>query len=75
MPTAKLTSKGQLTVPKSVREALGLRTGDSIDFVRENGGFRIEKRVEENPFDKWRGHFKDLAGKDPDELVEEWRGR
>jgi AbrB family looped-hinge helix DNA binding protein len=29
---AKLTSKGQITVPKSVRDALGLRAGDEIVF-------------------------------------------
>jgi AbrB family looped-hinge helix DNA binding protein len=30
--TAKLTSKGQVTIPKSVRETLGLREGDSVLF-------------------------------------------
>lgn len=34
--TAKLTSKGQITVPKAVRDELGLRTGDSLEF--EVGG-------------------------------------
>ena len=29
---AKLTSKGQLTVPKAVREALGLEVGDEVVF-------------------------------------------
>jgi len=29
---AKLTSKGQVTVPKSVRDALGLREGDEVVF-------------------------------------------
>jgi AbrB family looped-hinge helix DNA binding protein len=29
---AKVTSKGQVTVPKAVRDALGLREGDSIVF-------------------------------------------
>lgn len=30
--SAKLTSKGQVTLPKQVREALGLKTGDSVVF-------------------------------------------
>jgi len=30
--TAKMSSKGQLTVPKSVREALGLDEGDDVIF-------------------------------------------
>jgi antitoxin PrlF len=29
---ARLSSKGQLTVPKSVREALGLQEGDAVVF-------------------------------------------
>ena len=32
MARATLTSKGQVTIPKSVRERLGLSTGDHVDF-------------------------------------------
>ena len=30
--TAKITSKGQVTIPKSVRDTLGLRAGDELLF-------------------------------------------
>lgn len=30
---ALLSSKGQITIPSGIRTHLGLRTGDSIDFV------------------------------------------
>lgn len=32
MPTATMTSKGQVTVPKKVREAIGLYEGTKLDF-------------------------------------------
>lgn len=41
MPTATLTSKGQITVPKSVRHALGLHTGTKVDFVPVADGFKV----------------------------------
>jgi AbrB family looped-hinge helix DNA binding protein len=34
---AKLTSKGQVTVPKGVRKALGVRQGDGLEFALERG--------------------------------------
>jgi antitoxin PrlF len=71
---SKLTSRGQVTIPKSVRDALGLRPGDEVDFVKDTMGFRVQKRIEDSPFAKYRGYLKDLEGQDPDELIEQWRG-
>ncbi len=33
MPTATLTTKGQVTIPKKVRESLKLHTGDKIEII------------------------------------------
>ena len=38
MAVATLTSKGQTTIPKQVREHLKLNPGDKLDFVIESGG-------------------------------------
>ncbi|MDQ3446827.1 MAG: AbrB/MazE/SpoVT family DNA-binding domain-containing protein [Pseudomonadota bacterium] len=38
MATSTLTTKGQITIPQSVRKALGLQAGDKIDFVQEGPG-------------------------------------
>ena len=51
MALATLTSKGQVTIPKVVRKALGLHTGDRLEFVLTKQGeafFRpVTKRVDE----------------------------
>jgi antitoxin PrlF len=41
--SSKLTSKGQVTVPKPVREALGLEPGDSLLFRIERGRALVSK--------------------------------
>lgn len=41
MSTSKITSKGQITLPRDVRQALGLAVGDKVDFVEVEGGFKI----------------------------------
>jgi AbrB family looped-hinge helix DNA binding protein len=33
MTTATLTSKGQITIPAEIRDALGVDTGDRVEFV------------------------------------------
>jgi antitoxin PrlF len=38
MTTATLTSKGQVTLPKPIRDQLKLKTGDKIDFVTDADG-------------------------------------
>jgi AbrB family looped-hinge helix DNA binding protein len=42
MPAATLTSKGQITLPKPIRELLRLDTGDTVEFiVAENGEVQV----------------------------------
>ena len=38
MPTATLTTKGQVTIPKEVRRHLGVDTGDRLSFVVQDDG-------------------------------------
>jgi AbrB family looped-hinge helix DNA binding protein len=45
MPSATLTSKGQITVPKEVREALSLEAGHRVAFVLREDGV-VEMRPE-----------------------------
>ena len=38
MPTATVTSKGQIPIPVEVPRTLGLRSGSRVDFVRMDDG-------------------------------------
>ncbi len=45
MVTATLTSKGQLTIPKAVRESLHLHTGDRVAFIVRGDAEAVLKPV------------------------------
>ncbi|MDW7739252.1 MAG: AbrB/MazE/SpoVT family DNA-binding domain-containing protein [Bacillota bacterium] len=72
MYRVKITAKGQLTVPKQLREALGLAKGDYLLIKETAGEYTIEKEVDINRFD----HFVGLLGqsKSSDLIVRELRG-
>ena len=74
--TATVTSKGQITIPKRVRELLGIGPGSVIDFERGKDGrvvlVKVEKKPRANRFARLRGH----AGKglSTDEIMAMTRG-
>jgi len=65
---SRMTSKGQTTIPKQVRDILGLKEGSAIAFKPETGGFmlvRITTTIkEEDPYTprEW-AKIKKLASK------------
>ncbi len=42
--SSKITSKGQITIPKTVRETLKLKAGDTISYVTTDRGVMIVPR-------------------------------
>lgn len=51
MDTAKLMSKGQVTIPKRMRDLLNLENGDYVTFVVNRDGVEIQNSnvfIEEN---------------------------
>jgi antitoxin PrlF len=52
---AKITSKGQITIPVEIRRLLGANTGDKLAFEPMQDGVRVVRQGEENPFEKYRG--------------------
>jgi len=56
----RVTTKGQVTIPKEIREALGIQPGDEITFEEADSGYRIQKKEPTtaeggDPFEKYRG--------------------
>jgi antitoxin PrlF len=39
----RITSKGQVTIPKSIRESLGLLPGSEVEFIEGNGEARVRR--------------------------------
>lgn len=56
MPTSTMTSKGQTTVPKEIREALDLGPGDKLTW-EVNGG-RVAVTTERPALYRWKGFIK-----------------
>ena len=55
-PTSTISSKGQVTVPIEVRHRLGLKEGDRVEFVFEDGRTVLRPaRQNANPFDAYLG--------------------
>jgi antitoxin PrlF len=52
---AKVTSKGQITVPVEIRRSLGIKPGDHLRFEQQEGSIRLVRDAEESVFEKWRG--------------------
>ena len=69
MPTATLTSKGQTTIPREVREFLKLRPGDKLEFKMDADGKTVTLRAANVPVSSLRGLLKSEGMKpyNPDE--------
>jgi antitoxin PrlF len=61
MATATLTSKGQITIPAEVREALGLEPGAQIDFEVADGHLIGHKVITIRESDRWLLHDEVVA--------------
>lgn len=75
---AKVTSKGQLTIPREVRRALGIRAGDSLLFeVGDDGELRVRVAREPVSFADYEGAWREGEGMSIEEVnayVRELRG-
>ncbi|MDQ3767521.1 MAG: AbrB/MazE/SpoVT family DNA-binding domain-containing protein [Actinomycetota bacterium] len=68
----KVSEKGQVTIPKHLRDRLGLRPGAVLDFQEQKGRLVATKVSARDPVDAVYGVLK--LNRPTDELLEEMRG-
>ena len=74
-PRARLSKQGRITVPKAVRDALGLRPGDDLEFVPQGETYVVERRRRRSILD-FAGLAADAVSRTPataeelDEMIE-----
>lgn len=72
---ALVTSKGQVTIPKELREKYGIAPGAEVDFVAAEDGIRLRKVTRRRKTSAVFGCLKDeLGARSVGELLDELRG-
>jgi AbrB family looped-hinge helix DNA binding protein len=72
---ALVTSKGQVTIPKQLRDRFGIEPGAQVDFIPVSDGIRLRKVVDISKQSGILGCLKkELAGQTVGQLLDELRG-
>jgi antitoxin PrlF len=72
MASSTLTSKGRITIPREVRNRLGLREGDRVVFQFDEQGNLLLRQEAQSPLGRLPGLLKHLA-KDRPVTIEEMK--
>lgn len=65
---AKVTSKGQVTIPQEIRRALQVREGDVLVFETDGEGVRVRVRQPEDVFSDYEGAWREGEGRTVEEI-------
>ena len=68
--TIKVSDKGQIAIPRSIRELAGIETGDELIIAQDNGRILIEKA--DGFSEKMKDDFKDLLAFTSNSLKSVW---
>ena len=75
----KIGERGQVTIPKDIRDKFGLGRDVDVEFHIENGSIVLRKAPRKLDIERWRGRcepsFADLGYSSVDEFTEDVRGR
>jgi AbrB family looped-hinge helix DNA binding protein len=70
--TTIVSEKGQITIPKALRDRLGIRAGQALEVREDHGRLILTKAATRDPLDSLVGILK--LDKSTDEFIEELRG-
>ena len=73
MPEATITSKGQVTIPKEIRECLDLKEGEKIVFIKRGDEVSIRPKIKDpvKELRKLREKLPRITEKEIDEMIKE----
>jgi len=75
----RVGERGQVTIPKDIRDRFGIGPNSEVEFHVENGAIVLKKAPKKLNLEGWKGHckasFADLGYTAVDEFVEDVRGR
>ncbi|MCL2721820.1 MAG: AbrB/MazE/SpoVT family DNA-binding domain-containing protein [Treponema sp.] len=72
MEVARVTSKGQITIPRDIREKMNIKKGDKILFFEDNGKYFLQNSnlIALSDFQKaMKGTAKEAGFKNPDDVM------
>lgn len=69
---SRLTTKGQVTIPKPLRESLGLEPGHELEFEEREGALVVRRRTPVDPLNQLVGLVSEQI--DIDAYLDETRG-
>ncbi|MCL1813795.1 MAG: AbrB/MazE/SpoVT family DNA-binding domain-containing protein [Treponema sp.] len=76
MEIARVTSKGQITIPRDIRAKMNIKRGDKIIFFEDNGKYFLQNSasIAIKALEDFQNVMKDEAARagfnDPDDVVE-----
>jgi AbrB family looped-hinge helix DNA binding protein len=75
----KVGERGQVTIPKEIRDRFGLRAKTEVEFCLEGDSILLKKTPQALTFRKWRGKckngFSSLGYSSIDRFIDDVRGR
>ena len=73
LKTIKVSAKGQIAIPQTIREQAGIKKGDELVIFESNGKILIEKSHKVSA--KMKDHFKDLMIFSEQALKDVWSNK